>query len=321
MAKKNKKSFLSRVIYWTLFSIIVYAGVNTLTYADTLKFAHLSDVHLSTKSVDTSYKALSSSKDLLKDAIQQINDTPKIDFVIETGDLIDKPKKDFLETACQEMNKLKPAWYFAFGNHDVAIGSSFKKELYFNYIKKHNKSMSFEKPYYTFEPKKGYKVIVLDATIDNKITSNGEIPQEEIFWLKKELEKAYQENQLAMIFLHHPLHEPYPSFHHRIINADEVMNVIKEFDMPIAIFTGHYHAAKLYKDGKILHVSTPSLVSYPNAFRIITINNLKDRIIFNFDFKETNLKDIQKKTKLMTFSASMLKGEESDQSTIVIINK
>ena len=40
MAKK-KKSFLGRVIYWTVFAVFVYFGVNALSYADTLKFNSL----------------------------------------------------------------------------------------------------------------------------------------------------------------------------------------------------------------------------------------------------------------------------------------
>ena len=121
--------------------------------------------------------------------------------------------------------------------------------------------------------------------------------------------------------MHNPLQEPFPSFHHRILNAQELQAVLDKYDMPIAIFTGHYHATKIYKNGNILHVSTPSLVTYPNAFRIITINNLADRVIFTFEFKETRLKEIQKKAKMLTFSASTLKGEESDQNTVVIMQK
>jgi len=143
MAKRNtkkeekikQKGCFSRIVYWCLFFIFVYFGVTALSYADTLKFAHISDVHLSDKSVDTSYKLLSHSQELLKDVVSQINGIPNIDFVIETGDLIDKPRKDFLEIACNIMNKLNQPWYFAFGNHDAAIGTSFKKEKYFNYLK------------------------------------------------------------------------------------------------------------------------------------------------------------------------------------------
>lgn len=320
MAKK-KKSFLGRVLYWLLFAIFVYLGVTALSYADTLKFAHVSDIHLSEKPVDTSYKVLSKSKMLLDDEIAQINEVSNLDFVMVTGDLVDKPQKPLLEEACDRMNKLKKPWFFAFGNHDAAVGTSFNKDRYFSYIKKRNKNMNFEKQYYSFVPKKGYRMIVLDATIDSRLTSNGELPENQLEWLDAELQISKKSNQFPMIFLHHPLHEPFPSFHHRILNAEKFDKVVKKYEIPVAIFSGHYHAARIYKDGHILHVSTPSLVTYPCAFRIVTVNNMRNRIVFNFDFRETNLKDVQKKAKLLTFSSGTYKGEHSDRNGIVILEK
>lgn len=318
---KRKKSFFSKVIYWTLFAVFVYFGVNALSYADTLKFAHISDVHLSDKTVDTSYKVLSHSKELFKDEIEQINSIPNLDFVIVTGDLADKPQKPLLEQACDQMNKLKYPWYFAFGNHDAAVGTSLKKDKYFDYIKKRNKNIKSETSYYSFVPKKGYRVIVLDATIDNKITANGELPKEQLEWLDEQLDLSQKSNQVPLIFLHHPLHEPFPSFHHRLINAQEFKNILDKYNMPIAVFSGHYHATKIYKEGHILHVSTPSLVTYPCAFRIVSVSNMKHQVVFNFDYRETNLKDVQKKAKLLTFSSETYKGEDSDRNGIVIIEK
>lgn len=320
MAKK-KKSFISRVVYWTLFAVFVYFGVNALSYADTLKFAHISDVHLSDKTVDTSYKVLSHSKELFKDEIEQINSVPHIDFVIVTGDFVDKPQKPLLEQACDQMNKLKAPWYFAFGNHDAAVGTSFKKDKYFDYIKKHNKNIKSQTPYYSFVPKKGYRIIILDATVDTRITANGELPKEQLEWLDCQLTDAQKANQVPLIFLHHPLHEPFPSFHHRLINAEEFKNVLDKHNIPIAVFSGHYHATRIYKEGHILHVSTPSLVTYPCAFRIVTVNNMKNQVVFNFDTRETNLKDAQKKAKLLTFSSGTYKGEDSDRNGIVILEK
>ena len=175
--------------------------------------------------------------------------------------------------------------------------------------------------YYSFVPKKGYRVIVLDGSVDDKITATGEISEEQLKWLDIQLSQAKIAQQIPLIFLHFPLHEPFPSFHHRIVNADEFYTVLHKYKMPMAIFSGHYHAAKIYKEDNILHVSTPSLATYPNAFRIVTVNNLKNKVIFTFDFRETNLKELQKKAKLMTFSASTLAGEESDQNTIVVLDK
>ena len=318
---KKKKGFLGKFIYWLLFAVFVYFGVNALSYAEPLKFAHISDVHLSDKMIDTSYKVLSHTPELFKDEIDQINSASNIDFVIVTGDLTDKPQKPLLEKACKQLNNLKYPWYYTFGNHEAAVGSAFKKDKYFDYIKKHNKNMKFDSFYYSFVPKKGYRVIVLDSTIDNKITATGYLPEEQLKWLDSELAEAQKNGELPLIFLHHPLHDPFPSFHHRITNVDEFYNVLKGYKMPMAIFSGHYHAAKIYKENNILHVSTPSLATYPNAFRIVTVNNLQNKVVFTFDFKETNLKDIQKKAKLLTFSSSTLAGEESDRNTIVVLDK
>ena len=319
--KQKKNNYFGKILFCLILAVVIYFGVNTLSFAQTLKFAQISDVHLSNKNVDTSYKVLASSPELFEDAIEQINETPDIDFVIETGDLVDKPRKELVEKACKYLNRLNAPWYFAFGNHDAAVGTSFSKDDYFEYIKEQNKNITSSKRYYSFIPKNGYRAIVLDSTIDTRITANGELPEEQLLWLDTELSKAKIQQQIPLIFMHNPLQEPFPSFHHRLLNAKELQVVLDKYDMPIAIFTGHYHATKIYKDGNVLHVSTPSLVTYPNAFRIITINNLKDKVIFTFDFRETRLKEIQKKAKLMTFSASTLKGEDSDQNTVVIMEK
>ena len=320
--KKNKKNnpFLKYTL-WLILLVFAYFGFNALSYAQPLKFAHISDIHLSNKETDTSYKLLSHSKELFKDEIEQINSVKDVDFVMITGDLIDKPRKDLLETACDMLDRLKAPWYFTFGNHDAAIGTSFKKDKYFDYLKKRNRDLKSDTFYYSFVPKRGYRVIVLDGSIDSKITANGEISKEQLDWLDSELEKAQNSQQIPLIFLHFPLKEPFPSFHHRITNADEFSAVLNKYKIPMAVFSGHYHAAKIYKENNILHVSTPSLVSYPNAFRIVTVNNLKDRVVFTFDYRKTKLKELQKKAKIMTFSSSTLAGEESDRNGIVILEK
>ena len=72
--------------------------------------------------------------------------------------------------------------------------------------------MKFDNFYYSFSPKKGYRVIVLDATIDNKITATGYLPQEQLKWLDCELVDCQTNGQIPLIFLHHPLREPFRAF-------------------------------------------------------------------------------------------------------------
>lgn len=319
--KINKKSLYSKILYWTLFAFFVFAGVSAFSYTNTLRFAHISDVHLSDKTLNTSYKLLANSRELFDDEIKQINNTKNLDFVFVTGDMTDRPKPEMIEEFDSKMNTLKYPWYSAFGNHDIAVGGPVTKEKYIEILRKNNKNFIFKKPYYSFTPKRGFLVIALDGVIDNTLTANGKISDEQLKWLDSELSKAQKKNEVPLIFLHFPLHEPFASFHHRILNQDEFYSVLNKYKMPIAIFSGHYHATKIYKEGHILHVSTPSLASYPNAFRIVNVRNNKNNVIFNFEFKETNLKDLQKKAKLLAFSSQKLYGEETDRNTTVIMDK
>ena len=71
----------------------------------------------------------------------------------------------------------------------------------------------------------------------------------------------------------------------------------------------------------MLYVSSPALVSYPNAFRIVTVTNHKDKVTFDFTWKETRETTIQKMAKILVFSSSIYSGEPQDQSGIYEIKK
>ena len=121
--------------------------------------------------------------------------------------------------------------------------------------------------------------------------------------------------------MHVPVIEPFPSPNHKMRNAGEVQAIIEKYKNPIGVFTGHYHAAKIIQNNNVLYVSTPSLVSYPNAFRVINIENRRNKVIFNIEFKETRLKNVQKLAKLMVFASSIYSGEEKDQNGVFVIKK
>lgn len=312
-----KKLFTNIVVLAV--AAVFAVNLQALSLHDSLKFADLSDSHLTTTRQDTSFKALSQSKPLLADAIQQINETKGLDFVMHTGDTVDKPNDSDIMMFISMMNCLRYPWFVAFGNHDLSVGGDITRERYIELLNSHNRNFNFNKSYYSFKPKKGYKVIVLDAVDNSKITGNGIFPKEELEWLDEELKSA--KNSTVLIFLHHPLLEPFSSPHHKVLNPDEFYAVIDKYKMPIAIFTGHYHAAKITQEGNIVHVSTPSLVTYPNAFRIVNVQNYRDKTVFDFYFKNTNLKDVRMKAKLKSPASLVCEGTETDQCTTIVVDK
>lgn len=321
--RKNKEKFVTKIINGIsviLLASVMFLGLKVYSASgNNLTFAQISDAHYSSATTNTSYRLTAESGELLADAVHQINETPNVDFVMFTGDMINTPYQKELIKFLTYANQLKYPWYAILGNHDICVGGFLSKKVYLDILNSHNKDFNFSKPYYSFSPQKGYKVIGLDSIIDTRITANGQIDPVQLKWLDKELSKS--KNDVVLIFLHGPLVEPLHSPGHAVLNADEVLKVINKYKNPIALFSGHYHTTKITQIGNVLHVSTPSLVSYPNAFRIVKISNQKNKVIFNIDFKETRFKDVQKRAKMMAFGSQTYYGADADRSGTYVIEK
>lgn len=311
--KKNFIKGLFDNIFVVFVAVALFFAITSSSSADELSFAQISDAHYSPDKVNTSYRLNAESKPLLEDAITQINLTPHVDFVVFTGDMINKPRKNDLLDFIKIANTLKKPWYAAFGNHDISIGGYLSKKKYTQILGENNKTLSkIKKPYYSFSPKRGYKVIILDTIIDDRITANGEIDSEQVKWLDKELSRSQKD--VVLIFCHVPIIEPFKSSGHKLNNDEEVLKILSKYKNPIGVFSGHYHTTRIIQKDNILFVSTPSLVSYPNAFRIVKVLKHRDKVVFDVSFKETNLKNVQQTAKLMVFSASKYYGEDDDRN-------
>ena len=323
--KEKKEGFFTRLVNGMitlcltagmLWGLQACSGTNT---AAGLKFAQLSDVHFLADGSNTTFKMTGESPRLLDDAISQINEYNDIDFVMFTGDLIDKSFEKELKAFLPHVEKLNAPWYFAFGNHDRCVGGYLNTLVYLDMVRNSNPDFKYKKAYYSFAPKKNYKVIVLDNIITDEITSNGYIDEEQLKWLKKELDSS--KNDTVLIFMHVPVIEPFASPNHKMRNGIVLKQLIESYKNPIGVFQGHYHAAKITQHDNVLYVNSPALVSYPNAFRVVSVTNHKDKVVFDFEWKETRETTIQKMAKILVFSGGIYAGEEKDQTGIYEIKK
>ena len=312
--KRKKESFFSKIINCVLTLLIACAiGSQVCTAANNnLRVAQVSDAHFSSFEENTSYKFLKKSPELLDDVIFQINTSGPYDFVMFTGDLVNKPKVSELEKFITHANNLVYPWYAIDGNHDISIDGPLTKRKFLETLAANNDNMQQENIYYAFTPKKGFRVICLDSIIDYKLTSNGEISNEEFMWLTQELEKHAKDT--VIVCSHVPIIEPFSSPNHKMQNEYEVRKLLKTHKNPLIVLQGHYHTTKIIQDDNMLVVACPSLVTYPNAFRVININSNKQRTLVDVYLKETNLKDIQSRSKLRLMGTERLYGEESDRN-------
>lgn len=311
--KNNKESFFTKFVNFVLTIILAFIiGSQVCTAANNnLRIAQVSDAHFSSYEKDTSYKILSESGNILDDVISQINTSGAYDFVMFTGDLINTPKVSELVKFLKHADNLIYPWYAIDGNHDISIDGPLTKKMFISMLGENNPKMKQDKIYYSFTPKKGYRVICLDSIIDYKVTTNGGIDSEQLKWLQHELDKY--KNETIIVCIHVPIYEPYSSASHKLNNEYEVRRTIKSHKNPVIVLQGHYHAAKLIQDDNILFVSCPSLVSFPNAFRVININTTKDKVKVDVFLKETNLKDVQNHARIRTMGSQLLYGDESDR--------
>ena len=283
----------------------------------TLDFVHISDTHITSKS-NTTYKMLGNSKALLVDAVEQINKIQGLDFVMFGGDNVDTATEQNYLDFYKILSKLRYPSLNAFGSHDYAYGE-LDKERVLELTRQFNPNYTFADTYYAISPKTDYRIIVLDPVIMGAKTSNGEIPAEQLAFLDNELME--NQDKVVVIVMHYPSVEPFVAKEHSLLNANEFNELILKYRNPIVVLTGHYHAAKIRHWGNLLFISTPSMVTYPMAFRHIKITNFNDRVKFEMEMIPTRLDDIKEENRQGVISYGTLAGLEADRNLTYTFKK
>lgn len=231
------------------------------------KFVVLSDVHISAAKQDKNSRQLTQSISLLQKAVSEVNKSD-VDFVIFSGDVIDKTEKTSLVMFAKIVNKLNKPYYIIPGNHDVAHFLGLDKKEFFRLVNKfsHNKTSSMPSVKIM---KNGLVFIFMDGVNQIMPSSAGYYKENDLIWLDKKLSK-YKNNNVVIV-QHFPLVEPYYRKSHITYKADEYLDVLSKHKNVIAVISGHFHAeGENLRDG-VLHISAPSLVEN-NEYKEITID-------------------------------------------------
>lgn len=306
----------------TAFMLMSFANPAAV-YASVVKFAQISDIHYQPKAPkdEKSFKLKYYALDFLNDAIDQIKEEKDVKFILVTGDAADKPIAEDFDYIYKYLNKNLPKkWYYVLGNHDVNPKGLQKADQLKLLRENGKKEFKKGKTYYSFKPKRDITFIALDATYENKITSQGYIPPEQLKFVDKTISEA--KNNAVVIYLHHPIVYPAQSTDHNVINDFALKEILKKYDNPIMVTGGHFHACKIRQENNIIEVASPALVSYPDAFRYITVDNRKDKTIFTIDYRETRLKELQALAKKkLTWGHKWVYGNATDRLTTIVVDK
>ncbi len=307
------KRFVKLLSIFAIFVSLFFTGgtfaANNNTFQESsVTFAHLTDIHIWDTYDRWNNNNPTYPEYLLKAAISQINSNKKIDFTLITGDIIDSPDEYLFSHVLNIFNLLNKPWYYTLGNHDCSWPHAYPKEPLLNIVKKKNKNFIPNGRYYAFHPKKGFTFIGLDG-------GSYYIDKEQKEFAAKTIKNNPKD--VIVVFLHTPILPPFNNLlDHKISNTNEMLEFFSQYTQPMAIIAGHWHGTRITKYGNIIHVASPSL-RYSQEYRVINIQNKKDRVIFDFKYKKIYLD----KSIYDGADYSRYKGDESDKNAVIVIPK
>ena len=213
----------------------------------------------------------------LEVCIQQFNQNKRIKFVVGLGDLIDRNLASY-DRVNAILDHSKHRVYNVAGNHDFGVEK--------NQLDQVPKKLHLQKTYYSFT-KKNWMFIFLNGneitvnSNDSEIVKqaetmlaklkqenkpntyewNGGMSQEQINWMKQQLQKAENKNLKVVLFCHYPL---LPLEAHTLWNSEEVLTILEKYDNVKLWLNGHNHAGNYaFQDG-IYFVNLKGMVETAN---------------------------------------------------------
>ncbi len=258
------------------------------------KMIFLPDTHVSFKE-NEDWILYKESFVIFQDVIKSIKTVPNLDFVVFGGDLTENDDNTLsdLPLFLDSIEDINVNYFSILGDRDSDLKESYTKQDFCAEFRRNG----FENPDLTYWSKQlanNTLLIGLDTSVENKF--EGKIPPEELSWLDDILKS--NPDKFTMIVMHHPAFQAAVSNktaqkNFVLENADEFLTVINKYPQVKLVLSGHHHnyAAKNL-NGK-LFISLPSVVTYPNQYKILKI--YPDRV--EVENKDITFKQIIKKAK------------------------
>ncbi len=259
--KKILSIFISLFISFCFFSV--------KANAENIKFVQVTDSHLS---VDSEY-----SQNVLESAVEDINKLQDVSFVVFTGDNINYPTPENLRKFVDIVSKLKVPYYVVLGNHDVYKSKDMSKVRYYEILRERHIFYPQRHPNYEFK-KNGFVFIIVDGAKEVIPGAVGYYRKDTLEWLDAELTKNEQNS--VVILQHFPVEYPEGAETrlktHKTYRVEDYREILEKHHNVLAVVSGHFHTNfETMKDG-VYHISSPSLITLPQSYKIIDIVTTKE---------------------------------------------
>jgi 3',5'-cyclic AMP phosphodiesterase CpdA len=272
-SKLNRRAFMLGLAGVGLFSW-TFSEASAYQPFEPFSFAYVTDVHLCNDQPD-SYKLTHESQLFLQQLVKELN-AEKLDFVVFGGDQVETVGRDeanwqlFLDC----VQSLNAPWSFVLGEADVSGNYPVDKRKTFGPDWK-QRGIETETSYWSHNLSQmpNVHLIGLDTSMPN--TSIGGVSQPQLEWLKKDLDD--NKKFFTIVFSHHPLLPPPPYDsgppwdEYLIPDGGAVREILGAQPQVKMVLSGHTHVSKVQNEQDIWHISSPSLVVYPCAYRIFHV--------------------------------------------------
>ncbi len=232
----------------------VYLFLCTTVFAKDLRFIQITDVRYSQ----------ANNSEILKQVIKDVNKQKDVDFVVFTGDNIQKPDKQELNNFISAAKKLNKPFYVLIGDKDVNKHKDLSKKDYQRILKKKLHTCKTYDLNYTFE-KGGVVFMVVDGAKDVIPGTNGYYKDDVVEWVDKTLSENSKKN--VVILQHFPLIPPAENEGYVTFKPQKYLDVIEKHPNVRAVVAGHFGVNKEETVNEVKYISTAPAPSY----RIIDI--------------------------------------------------
>jgi len=209
-----------------------------------------------------------SSYEKLRDALTDLK-ADSVSFVINLGDLIDrdfisyKPVMDLLDSSGLRI-------YHVAGNHDYSVDARYKRKIpvpatskngYYSLVIENFRFIFLNgnevSTYFSINKASVKNASSILAAMKEKgevnaVDWNGGMGNEQINWLKSQLDLSVAANEKVFLACHFPL---FPENVHNLLNYKEVLSLLENYHNIIAWLNGHNHAGN-YGNFNMIHFVT-----------------------------------------------------------------